>query len=294
MRINIYQIDGEKDINNVKFCSYDETMSHGGIISAKYKCVFHGYVNAKTVDDVYNIFNGFRDSNIGTYQGHSLSVSDIVEVVDDVPEVFGKIDFLYAGKDHVGKIGETVYYTNPEEYYAEINASNDCGRPIQAKEIADQHLKLTEPGFYFCDSIGWKNIEFDKSQSAEMDGIRMLMILPHRPPIETYVKDELNDLQRAVSDHCEDAYIEYTYPFDDDCMILGNEEAKLNGMEGNRRLHDSIYAGPIFITRDNGVGGLCSLTDEQIQKYSEMFADPHDISPEEVQGDVGFTLYGWN
>lgn len=293
MRINIYQIDGEKDTNSVKFCGYDETMIHGGIIPQSYKCVFHGYVNAKTADDIYNIFNGFRDSNIGTYQGHSLSVSDIVEIVDDIPEIFGKIDFLYAGEDHVGKIGETVYFTNPEKYYAEIQASNDCGRPMQAEIVAAQHLKLAEPGFYFCDSIGWKNIKFDKSQSAEMDGIRMLMILPHHPPIETYVKDKLDDLQRAVSDHCEESRIEYTYPFDDDCMILGNENAKLNGMEGNRRLGNGVYAGPIFITRDDGVGGLCNLTDEQVLKYSEMFADPHDISFEEVQNDVGFTLYGW-
>lgn len=121
----------------------------------------------------------------------------------------------------------------------------------------------------------------------------MLMILPHYPPIETYVKDKLDDLQRAVSDHCEESRIEYTYPFDDDCMILGNEEAKLNGMEGNRRLGNGVYAGPIFITGDDGVGGLCNLTDEQVLKYSEMFADPHDISFEEVQNDVGFTLYGW-
>lgn len=121
----------------------------------------------------------------------------------------------------------------------------------------------------------------------------MLMILPHHPPIETYVKDELDCLQLAVSDHGEDALIEFTYPFDDDCMVLGNEEAKLNGMEGNRRLGNSIYAGPIFITRDDGVGGLCSLTDEQVLKYSEMFAEPHDISPEETQADVGFTFYGW-
>lgn len=294
MRINIYQIDSEKDTKRVKFEGYDLTNENGGIDPAIYKCVFHGYVNAKTADDVYNIFNGFRESNIGTFQGHSLSVSDIVEVVDDVPEIFGKIDFLYGGEDHVAKVGETVYYTDPDKYYAEIHESQDCGRPIQAEVIAEQHLKLTEPGSYFCDSIGWKNIEFDKSLSAEMDGIRMLMILPHHPPVETYVKDELADLQRAVSDHGEDSYIEYTYPFDDDCMLLGNEEAKLIGMEGNRRLGNGIYAGPIFVTRDDGEGGLCDLTDAQVQKYSEMFAKPHDISPEETRADVGFTFYGWN
>ena len=39
MRINIYQIDGEKDTSRVKFSGYDETMNHGGIISQNYKCV---------------------------------------------------------------------------------------------------------------------------------------------------------------------------------------------------------------------------------------------------------------
>lgn len=36
MRINIYQIDGEKDTNRVKFSGYDETMNHGGI--DRYRC----------------------------------------------------------------------------------------------------------------------------------------------------------------------------------------------------------------------------------------------------------------
>ena len=79
MRINVYQIDGE-DNARIKFENYKRTLELGGVDPSKYKCVFHGYVNAKTADDVYNIFNGFRDSNIGTYQGHSLSISDVVEI----------------------------------------------------------------------------------------------------------------------------------------------------------------------------------------------------------------------
>ena len=203
MRINIYQIDGEKDTSRVKFSGYDETMKHGGIISHNYKCVFHGDVDGD-LETVYSLFN--TEERPGTYQGHSLSVSDIVEVIGDSDGV--------------------------------------------------------EPGSYFVDSIGFEKLpDFDSTQCAEMDGLRMLMIQPHRTPIVTYVKDDLAFLQRAVSDHCEESYIEYTYPFDDDCMILGNEEAKLCGMEGNRRLFGSVFAGPIFITRDNGEGDLCALTD---------------------------------
>lgn len=235
MRINIYQLDSEKDENRVKFCNYDFTQKHGGVLPQSYKCVFHGDVDGN-LEDVFTLFN--TPEHPGTYQGHSLSVSDVIEVVGE----------------------------------------NEKG---------------ITPGSYFTDSFGFKSIDFDSSRCAEMDGIRMLMIQPHRTPVVTYVKQDLSSLQRAVSDHCEEAFIEYTYPFDDDCMILGNEEAKLCGMEGNRRLFGSVYAGPIFITRDNGEGDLCALTDEQVKTYGEMFAVPEDISPAEVQRDVGFTFYGW-
>ena len=293
MRINIYQIDGDKDSRRVKFDGYEATMRNGGIDPTIYKCVFHGYVDAQGLDDIYSIFNLFEHPHTQTYQGHSLSVSDIVEIVGDVPEYFGKITHFNDGAEYVDPNATTVFYTDSDKYYEDLDNARTCGRSIHAETLENQHVKTCEEGFFFCDNIGWKTIEFDKSQASEMEGIRMLMILPHHSPIETYVRDELDSLQLAVSDHGEDALIEFTYPFDDDCMVLGNEEAKLNGMEGNRRLGNSIYAGPIFITRDDGVGGLCSLTDEQVLKYSEMFAEPHDISPEETQADVGFTFYGW-
>lgn len=172
MRINIYQIDSDKDNNRVKFDSYRRTLENGGINPAIYKCVFHGDVDGD-LEDVYTLFNGC--DHPGTYQGHSLSVSDIVEVIGDSEDI--------------------------------------------------------ESGSYFVDSIGFEKLpDFDSTECAEMDGLRMLMIQPHRTPIVTYVKDDLAALQRAVSDHCEESFIEYTYPFEDDCMILGNEEAKLNGI----------------------------------------------------------------
>lgn len=293
MKVNIYQINSEKDKNRVKFCGYEETEKHGGVIPENYKCVFHGFVEAKDLDDVYAIFNIFGESYTTTFQGHSLSVSDIVEIEGDVPEIYGRITYFHDSTEYVDPNGTTAYYTDADQYEEDLEDARKRGQSVDFEILKDQHLKLCEEGCFFCDNVGWKKIDFDTSQVAEMDGVRMLMILPHRPPVVTYVKDNLHDLQMAVSDHGEEALIEYTYPFDDDCMVLGNEEAKLNGMEGNRRLYGSIYAGPIYITRDDGVGGLCSLTDEQVQQYSEMFAEPHDISDEETQADVGFTSFGW-
>ena len=100
--------------------------------------------------------------------------------------------------------------------------------------------------------------------------------------------DDLKWLQKAVG-----GLIEFTYPFDDNAFICGNEEAKLTGLEGNRRVYGSIYCGNIMILSDDGEGGCASLSDEQIQKYSEMFAQPEDISPEEIEADTGFIMYGF-
>lgn len=229
MRVNIYQL---KEDSNVKFMDYDFTQSRGGIDPADYRCVFRGHIEGDSLEDVYAALNG---DHPGTYQGHSLSVSDVVETVDG-------------------------------------NGSE----------------------FHFCDAVGWKNVPFDSSQCAEMEGLRVLMLQPHQPPVETRVMDDLDHWQRAVSDHGEDALMEVTYPFEDNCVVVGNEEAKLNGMEGNRRVEGSVYAGPIFLVGDNGEGEFCSLTDDQIEHYAERFTEPEVIPQEEVQADSGFFLFGFD
>ena len=288
MRINIYQIDSDKDTNRVKFEGYDETLKYGGINPAIYKCVFHGDVDGD-LEAVYCLFN--HPDHPGTFQGHSLSLSDIIEVVDTETTPYGIVEYLSKDSDGSFYVDSRMFCDTKEEFDDEVWRCELNNEDISSVVLRND----IEVGSYFVDHVGFKKLdEFDTTKCAEMDGIRMLMIQPHRTPIVTYVKDELDALQNAVSDHCEDALIEFTYPFDDDCIILGNEEAKLNGMEGNRILVDAIYAGPIFVTKDNGVGGLCSLNDAEVQKYSEVFAQTYDISPEEVQRDVGFTFYGWN
>lgn len=292
MRIKVYQINGNRDVNNVKFMDYDLISEHGGVVPSAYKHVYSGDIEAKHLDDIFIALNA-PSPRPGTFQGHSLSLSDVVEVVGDIPEVYGKIDFLYAGEDHVGKVGETVFYTDPEKYRHEIEESLDCGRPIQASILEDQHLKLVEEGFYFCDSIGWKKIDFDSTQCEDMDGLRALMVYPHKPPIETRVVDDYRKWQLAVSKEGEDALMETTYPFEDSVVIVGNDSAKLIGMEGNRHINGCVFAGQFFIVGDDCHGGFCDLNDEQIETYTKMFEQPEDISPEEVQDDCGFTIFSW-
>lgn len=229
MKIRIFQINHDRDSQRVKFCGLEELVERQ-IDFAIYDRVFVGEIEGKTLEDVFCRFN---TEGHPLHRGHSLSVSDIVELQEPVWDLAA--------------------------------------------------------GFYFCDSVGFQKVDFDPTQVQAPDNLcRILYIEPHRAPYESEIVDELSSLQRAVG-----GMIEFTYPFDDNAIICGNEEAKLEGLEGNRRVFGSVYCGNLFIIGDNQEGGCMSLTDEQIQKYGEMFAQPEDISPEEVQADTGFIVYGF-
>ena len=203
MKIKVYQVNGELDSHRIKFTSYDSVLKEAGRIDPSiYKTVFDGDVDCVSLESVYELFN---TNHPVTYQGHSLSVSDVVEVCED-------------------QNGNVV------------------------------------PGFYFCDSIGYRSLaEFDDAKTEPMHGKKMVIVEPHKPAYEALVEDSLEALQRAVG-----GYIEITYPFDDNAMVIGNEEAKLIGMEGNRRVGGSVYAGPLLIAADDGEGGTTDLTDKQV------------------------------
>ena len=233
MRLKVYQVNEELDRHRTKFRDYDSVLKEAGRVDPSiYKTVFDGDLKCDSLESVYNIFN---TGCTPAYQGHSLSVSDVVEVCED-----------------------------------------------QSGQV--------NPGFYFCDTIGFRNLaEFDSAKVEPLHGKRMVVIEPLEPAYEALIDDSLESLQRAVG-----GYIEITYPFDDNAMIIGNEEAKLIGMEGNRRVNGSVYAGPLLIAADDGEGGTTDLTDEQVERYTQMFSMPEDISEEEVQADTGFFITGWS
>ena len=96
-----------------------------------------------------------------------------------------------------------------------------------------------------------------------------------------------------MSKEDESSLMEVTYPFDDQCCVVGNEEAKLIGMQGNRHINGAVYAGPIYIIGYTGDGNFCDLTDAQTERYSKIFEKPEDISQSEVEADCGFRIISW-
>lgn len=111
MYIAIYQIDMDRDPDNLAFMNLERTNRIQGspqINSSIYDKVFEGPVKADSMEDVYYIFNQAHPEG---YIGRSLSVSDVVQVVEDNP--FGSV-------------------------------------------------------FYFCDSVGFKRVDFDSSKTQDL------------------------------------------------------------------------------------------------------------------------------
>lgn len=82
MRIKIYQINTERDLNRVAFEKYENLPKIQGsenLESGIYDLVFEGDVPCRNLEEVFEMFNCNRP--VG-YKGRSVSVSDVIEDTD--------------------------------------------------------------------------------------------------------------------------------------------------------------------------------------------------------------------
>lgn len=113
------------------------------------------------------------------------------------------------------------------------------------------------------------------------EDLRILMVEPRKAPYEASVPHELTAMQQTVGGLIE------VVRNGDGTLLVCNEEGKLLGMEGNRRIPGDVLAGPFFVVGDTGET-FRSLTEEELERYKKRFAEIEDISPQEVQAATGF------
>ncbi len=174
MEIKIYQINDDRTKQRVIFMGLDELKGQP-VDSAVYDKVFDGEVEADNLEAVYEIFNLQKPEG---YPGRSLSVSDVVEVID-------------------------------------------------AEGVA--------PGFYYCDTFGFKEIPFQPELTQEKPStIHVVLLEPGKLAREADIDCSLHGLQKVVG-----GYIEPVYPFTDpECCMIVNEEGKINGLPLNRAIYE--------------------------------------------------------
>lgn len=157
------------------------------------------------------------------------------------------------------------------------------GRQIQPTDVF-----VTDQGTFFKGWDGMVEVDFDQTQAQKQENLlRVVYVEPNRPAYETEIGADLHSQQKAVGGLIE------LVNMGNRCFLVCNDEGKLMGMEGNRRLgNGSVIAGPFFIVGDSGED-FCSLTDAQVNHYLQQFSQPEQISQREVQADMGFTFYSF-
>ena len=146
-----------------------------------------------------------------------------------------------------------------------------------------------EPGFYFCESIGFKKVDFDASlASVREDKITVVFLEPGKLARIEKIDASLEGLQGAVG-----GYIEAMYPFEEQVCVICNEEGKINGMPLNRAIRMDgqildVIAGPFFICDCRGEN-FGSLSAEQQRRYLKLFKYPERVM--KINGEIASIPY---
>lgn len=131
---------------------------------------------------------------------------------------------------------------------------------------------------------------FDMKQKK----IKVLMVEPGNHPTVTELGNTLDSLQEAVSLGASYIGLIEIFLFDkDNIVILCNEEGKLNGLVGNRRINGDIIAGVFYICAEDEQGNLTSLSPEDMERYKAMFWNPEYYTENDVQNSLYYTIKEW-
>ena len=121
--------------------------------------------------------------------------------------------------------------------------------------------------------------------------ITVLMVEPNEHPKATELHTDLDSLQKAVSIGADyQGLIEIVSLGNGDC-IMCNEEGKLIGLEGNRRLGNDILVGVFYIMSENEEGELISLTERKIKRYTELFWEPETFDRAQIEETITCHIY---
>ena len=113
--------------------------------------------------------------------------------------------------------------------------------------------------------------------------ITVLMVEPNEHPKATELHTDLDSLQKAVSIGADYQGLIELVSIDNHAVILCNEEGKLIGLPGNRRLGTDIIAGVFYVVGQDEEGNLVSLSSELMETYKTRFWEPETWTQSDVE-----------
>ncbi len=163
----------------------------------------------------------------------------------------------------------TFNLEHPEGYKGRSLSVSDIVEVPEGEDVA--------PGFYYCDNVGFKQVEFDpeKAEPLKEERIRVLMVEPGKKAYEKEIGTSLEEMYAALDCDC----IQTFYPYEDLVVIVCDDEGKINGGRPNRAVYGEdgqmmdIICGKFFIA-DCSTSSFKSLPDDMMEKYKKQFLLP--------------------
>ncbi len=156
MRIRVFQIDESKDKDKLMFMSHENVMKSASVDSDIYHQVYGGVVNCSDLEGVFTLCN---ISFPAGYYGHSMSVSDVIEICDGDdkgfyycdPVGFQKIDFDTDKVDRSDILKVLIVENGKEPYEAEIRDKLEAKQSVVSGLIEPVYFAGNDNALIYCD-----------------------------------------------------------------------------------------------------------------------------------------------
>lgn len=204
-----------------------------------------------------------------------------------------KTDYLKLLKqplsDHafIEKYNQEMYVDDQEIMHCILYYSDDFSEGI----VVDSE------GYNYARYQGYINdvhslIETAKIEKGEFSDkhlkLKVLVVEPNGKPYVAIIDNDLDALNQMVGGHIEVVYLS------DTAEIICNEEGKLLNLPANRRLGNDVLAGRfIIVGSDINSEHFTSLSQNDINKYTQQFNEIEMIDQSEVQKNMGYTIIGF-
>ena len=192
-------------------------------------------------------------------------------------------NLVYGGKVEFKSIDDIVSICNSEF----SQPPGFCGETVTSGNIIEICDESPLKGIYLLNENGYDAINFDPEMTDKSNTMTVLILEPLKKPYTAEIKNDYKGLQSVVGGLIEPVYFEPA----NDAVIFCNEEFLLNGSFPNRIVGGICIHGTFCITgngiNDYGEQDSCSLTNEQINKYTERFSKNMLITPTSlINGEI--------
>ena len=184
-------------------------------------------------------------------------------------------NLVYGGKVECKSIDDIVSICNSEF----SQPPGFCGEAVTSGYIIEIYDGSPLKGTYLLNANGYDTIDFNTEMADKSNTMTVMILEPLKKPYTAEIKNDYKGLQSVVGGLIEPVYFEPA----NDAVIFCNEEFLLNGSFPNRIVGGICIHGTFCITgngiNDYGEQDSCSLTNEQISKYTDRFSKNMLITP---------------